>query len=196
MPLHRFDRTTLPATPWKNGGGVTREIACMPAGAGLEDFDWRISIAHVASDGPFSAYPGVDRVIALLEGAGMRLSTPDGAIDHCLRERLVPWAFAGEAAIRSELLGGDCDDFNVMTRRARCRARVEALRASQALPEARAGVLLASGGCVQLDSRDGRSVRLPPGHGLWWHDEPMAWQIHFEPGAALLAATLHSLDHD
>ena len=58
--------------PWKNGGGSTDEIATYPRGAGLDAFDWRVSIAHVASDGPFSRFPGVERTITLLEGAGMR----------------------------------------------------------------------------------------------------------------------------
>ncbi len=66
MPWHRFDRATLPATPWKNGGGVTREIVCQPPGAGLAAFDWRVSIATIASDGPFSLFAGIDRVITLL----------------------------------------------------------------------------------------------------------------------------------
>jgi len=55
MSLNRFDVHDLPAMTWKNGGGVTREIICQPLGAGMDDFDWRVSIAHIASDGPFSA---------------------------------------------------------------------------------------------------------------------------------------------
>ena len=54
--------------PWKNGGGVTREVAAFPDGAGFDDFLWRISMAEVRADGPFSVFPGVDRVLAVLEG--------------------------------------------------------------------------------------------------------------------------------
>ena len=104
MPVHRFDRTSLIATPWKNGGGVTREIVCQPPGAGMDSFDWRVSIAHIASDGPFSAFAGVDRVITLLEGAGVRLRSTDGAFDHTLNTPLRPFAFAGEAPVVGTLL--------------------------------------------------------------------------------------------
>ena len=53
MPIHFFERAQLRASPWKNGGGVTREIACHPPNANMQNFDWRISIAHIASDGDF-----------------------------------------------------------------------------------------------------------------------------------------------
>src|SRR4029453_7140835 len=55
--------------PWKNGAGRTTEIAVHPAGAGLDAFAWRVSIASVERNGPFSAFPGIDRTIVLLDGA-------------------------------------------------------------------------------------------------------------------------------
>ena len=57
--LRAADR--VPAA-WKNGGGVTREVASWPEQAGLDGFDWRISLAEVAAGGPFSVFPGVDIV--------------------------------------------------------------------------------------------------------------------------------------
>ena len=89
MAVHRFDIAALPAAPWKNGGGVTREIVCSPPGAGMEGFDWRVSIATIDKPGPFSAFAGVDRVIMLLDGTGVRLRSHDGHIDHRLE---VPYA--------------------------------------------------------------------------------------------------------
>ncbi len=59
--------------PWKNGGGVTVEIAIHPQGASVDDFDWRVSMATVASDGPFSVFPGIDRTLSVLEGDGILL---------------------------------------------------------------------------------------------------------------------------
>ena len=53
-------------TPWKNGGGSTTEIAVEPSGASLDTFAWRISVARVAADGPFSEFPGIDRTLAVL----------------------------------------------------------------------------------------------------------------------------------
>ena len=64
----------VPAQPWRNGGGVTRELLALPEGG-----DWRvrISVADVASNGPFSTFAGVDRWFAVLDGAGVEL-TIDG----------------------------------------------------------------------------------------------------------------------
>ena len=66
-------------TPWKNGGGSTTEIAIGPAGASLEAFDWRVSMARVASDGPFSDFAGVDRTLAVVKGNGLVLTTGENA---------------------------------------------------------------------------------------------------------------------
>lgn len=110
--------------PWKNGGGTTREIAAWPPAAGLDAFDWRLSIADVAADGPFSAFPGIDRQIVLLDGDGVRLRARDGSFDHRLAAVGEPFAFAGEATVDATLLGGPTRDFNVMTRRGHCRASV------------------------------------------------------------------------
>ena len=51
--------------PWKNGGGETVEVIVHPEGASLSDFGWRVSMATVASDGPFSVFPGIDRTLAV-----------------------------------------------------------------------------------------------------------------------------------
>ena len=83
----------LRAAPWKNGGGSTTEIAISPPDAGFDDFDWRISVATIAADGPFSAFAGIDRVITLLAGAGVLLQgmTRERLLDmaekarHCAR---------------------------------------------------------------------------------------------------------------
>lgn len=106
----------LIATPWKNGGGVTRELACYPAGAGLDDFLWRISIAEVNRSGPFSVFPGIDRVITLLEGDGMQLNFTDGE-QHALTTPLLPFRFRGERNVNAQLAGAASQDFNLMLRR-------------------------------------------------------------------------------
>lgn len=62
------------AAPWKNGGGVTREIAAGPEGAGMDTFAWRVSLADVGADGPFSVFPEVTRVLTVVDGAGMELT--------------------------------------------------------------------------------------------------------------------------
>ena len=122
--MQLIDVCALPAMPWKNGGGVTRNIIAAPPDAGFDDFDWRVSIADVASSGPFSRFPGVDRTILLLEGAGMNLRMHSGAILP-LTTPWQPLTFSGDDNIESHLLNGPSRDFNVMTRRTRAQARVD-----------------------------------------------------------------------
>lgn len=192
MPLTRFHRSDLPAQPWKNGGGVTREVLCLPPGSGFEHFDWRVSIAHIARGGPFSAFPGVDRVITLLEGGGVHLRSADGAIDHRLATPLAPFAFPGDAVVDAELLGGDCHDFNVMTRRASCTARVQVLRTSTVLPAGEQGLLLAARGGWRVEE-GAESLRLAPDEGLWWHGAAHAWRLAPEsPDSAMLAVSIEA----
>ena len=99
--------------PWKNGGGTTTEIwkAVSPDGEML----WRLSIADVASDGPFSAFPGIDRFIMVIEGKGMEL-TVDGRPQR-LHDLFEPFAFSGDAATDCRLIAGPIRDFNLMVAR-------------------------------------------------------------------------------
>lgn len=114
--------------PWKNGGGMTREVASgtvqtPPASSGPADgYDWRVSVADVDAGGPFSPFPGIDRVITLVEGEGMVL-TVDGT-PH-LVEPLSPFAFSGDAATDCRLEAGAVRDMNVMTRRGRATGQVQ-----------------------------------------------------------------------
>jgi uncharacterized protein len=194
MALHRFDSATLPATPWKNGGGLTHEITCQPPGAGLDGFEWRASIAQIASDGPFSPFHGVDRVITLLEGAGVHLRSADGRVDHRLGVALQPFAFAGEAAVVAERIGGDCTDFNLMTRRASCRGEVRVQRASGAVAPAAHGLLLAVRGRWEARAGNGQRHALLPQQGLWWQAGATGWQLTaLDADAALLAVSVHPL---
>ncbi|MEU3724499.1 HutD family protein [Streptomyces sp. NPDC031705] len=119
------------AAPWKNGGGVTREIAAWPEGAGTDDFAWRVSLAEVDADGPFSRFPGVDRILTLAEGAGMDLTV--GGVRRLVDERYAPRHFPGDRATECRLLGGPVVNFNVMYHRERVRARSAVVRGELAL---------------------------------------------------------------
>lgn len=114
---------SLETAPWKNGAGSTSEIAAAPAGADLDDFDWRVSLATVAQDGPFSVYPGVDRSLALVQGPGAILDI-DGDSRFALNEDDPVIEFQGESEIVATLGGAPTTDFNVMTRRTRCHHRL------------------------------------------------------------------------
>ncbi|CAN5483101.1 HutD family protein [soil metagenome] len=181
--IHRFSREALPVTPWKNGGGTTREIASWPPGAGLDAFHWRVSIATIAASGPFSVFPGVDRTIMLLDGEGVRLHAADGGIDHRLDRPHEPFAFSGDVALDCSMLGGASSDFNVMSRRASCRADVRVLHTAHALPGATAGLLMSLQGTWQAEHET-----LAAGEGLWWADEPRAWALAPVGGAGTLVA--------
>ncbi len=104
--------------PWKNGGGETVEIAVSPEGVGLADFDWRVSMATVATDGPFSVFPGIDRTLSILDGAGMTLSI-EGRAPERLTQKSEPLPFAADAPTSATLIDGTITDLNVMTRRGR-----------------------------------------------------------------------------
>ena len=113
--------------PWKNGAGRTTELAVHPQGAGLDAFAWRVSIASVERDGPFSAFPGIDRTIVLLDGAGMILG---GAQQVDVTTRFLPRAFRGDQSLDCTLVAGPCRDFNAMFRRSRARGTVAVVRGS------------------------------------------------------------------
>lgn len=109
--------------PWKNGKGVTTEIAVGPEGAGLDDFAWRVSMADVTEDGPFSTFPGVDRTLSVLEGEGIELSV-SGQEEVRLDTESAPFAFPADMHTGAKLIGGPITDLNVMTRRDAFRHRV------------------------------------------------------------------------
>ena len=98
---------------WKNGGGTSREIAAAPASV---DPAWRLSIATIDCDGPFSDFTGYDRSIVPVEGHGVELTFDE--VDVALVDRrFQPYAFRGERRTWCRLLDGPVRYFNVMTRR-------------------------------------------------------------------------------
>jgi environmental stress-induced protein Ves len=105
-------------TPWKNGGGSTTEIAAGPTGASLDGFDWRISMARVASDGPFSDFPGIDRTLAVVKGNRLVLTIGTGA-PMTLSRGTEPVSFPGDTPTFARLVAGEISDLNVMSRRER-----------------------------------------------------------------------------
>jgi len=99
---------------WRNGAGWTREIWAEPGEGG--EWLWRLSIAEIEQDAPFSRFDGIDRELVLLSGNGLRLRFDDGEVRELLppHERM---RFAGERALTGELLNGPTQDFNLMWRR-------------------------------------------------------------------------------
>lgn len=109
--------------PWKNGGGVTTEIAVWPQDAGLGDFDWRVSMARVETEGPFSSFPGIDRTLAVLDGEGIILKV-EGQMALGLLRTSDPVTFPADVPTACNLVKGPISDLNVMVRRGRFVAEV------------------------------------------------------------------------
>ncbi len=130
----------LRAAPWKNGGGSTMEIAISPPGAGLMEFDWRISLATITASGPFSSFPGIDRSLMLVEGDSVQL-TFEGTRKVTLSAAQPMLWFPGEAAVSAQVKGVTTD-FNVMTRRDRCRHQLEKITVPGKLVRRSAATLL------------------------------------------------------
>jgi uncharacterized protein len=173
--------------PWKNGGGVTRELCKLPHPSDPARFLARLSIATVGASGPFSAFPGVDRTLMLLEGAGMAL-TIDGTREVVLDQRLRPFPFPGEAEIHCRLLGGPVLDFNLMVDRAVAHASLEVVQLAPG--ETRT---LSGAGTVLLHVLEGRATI--PGEPLardetLWLEAPGLLMLRSDEGATVAAIHL------
>lgn len=132
---------------WQNGGGITHQLCRQDDEQGLL---WRVSIAEVASDGPFSRFDNIDRIIMLLSGGGFSLHGV-GANPQLLDTPLMPFAFAGETAIHCTLLNGAVRDFNLMTRRGAVQADLQVLtigRTQHTLPLSAQTLLYVAAGSV------------------------------------------------
>ncbi len=106
--------------PWKNGRGTTHEVMIEPPEATVETgFIWRLSIADVKVDAPFSEFPGCDRTMVVFDGMGMILEFPMGR-----REQVEPFGvfrFPGEVPCTGKLIDGPVSDLNAMTLRLKAR---------------------------------------------------------------------------
>ena len=153
--------------PWKNGKGVTTQLAINEGGS-LAEFDWRISIARVVEDGAFSNFKGYWRNLAMLEGAGMWLSHDQGPAQPLLGTLDVA-SFDGAAATFARLVDGPIVDFNLISKstlyRAEMQTRVDfgdlSLRAFDL------GFVYASSHELSVKIQGGSVEQLlPPGHLL------------------------------
>ena len=99
----------VPPLPWKNGGGVTRDLL-----VDRPDWRWRISLADIDRDGPFSDYPGVERWFAVIAGAGVELAF--GGRRLALRPGDAPLRFDGANGPGCRLLDGPTRDLNLLLR--------------------------------------------------------------------------------
>jgi hypothetical protein len=165
--LTLLPRLNWRAMPWKNGGGVTHEIAVEPAGAGMDTFRWRVSAAEVRVPGPFSLFTGIDRTLAVLEG---RLRLTVAGRDSELTPDSAPLAFRGDDPAHGTPLGGPVRDLNVMSRRAESTHVVRRVTIDAPRPIVRQGaetILIAEEGASPVNLVfAGMDCRLMPGDAL------------------------------
>ena len=172
-----------PAQPWRNGGGVTRELlawaalrlADTPEGPHVTSADWavRVSVADITQDGPFSAFPGIDRCFAVLEGDGVVL-TLRGEDLH-LTPHSEPLAFDGALAPGCRLINGPTRDLNLMVRQSAGRAWMQRAVAGQSWPPS-----------VHLQQAPDAQPLNPPFTGSQMKGEGWAWQGLYTHGPACL----------
>jgi environmental stress-induced protein Ves len=187
----------LAPVSWKNGGGSTTEIAVFPTEADFDEFDWRISLATIAADGPFSAFPGIERTLVLVEGHGMTLDI-DGEPTMLSKAEPVA-AFDGESRVEAKLNRGPSTDFNIMTRTDRCwhrfGRRVLDDGASNFVARADVTVLfLAEGESLELCS-DGERINLVRFDAVLL-DPGTTWRLLSDQGTIFIADIHYYDDED
>ena len=178
MDLHRIDLHACPPQPWRNGGGLTRELLAWPQATPGQPTDWRlrVSVARIDRNGPFSAFAGTWRGFAVLHGAGVILALPDGT--RTLTPADDPVAFDGEAAPMCHLLEGPTEDLNLMVRRDAGRAALRRARVGEGIEGTTRWRAVFAGGAVQL-AVDDRTTTLHPGTLAWSNaGKACTWRLH------------------
>lgn len=171
--------------PWKNGGGTTRELLAWPPG--VPDWHWRISVAQVDADGPFSAFEGVQRWFAVLDGAGVALALGQGGALHTQRltQQSDAFCFDGALPVDCTLIKGPTQDLNLMVRSAHARAQMQRVRGTVAVTAqegvARAIWTGASGAVL----RDADRVWPVPAQTLAWTSAAPVKGLHIDSADAL-----------
>ena len=176
------------AMPWKNGGGITTELLIEPEGATLETgFQWRLSMADVRTDGPFSAFPDCERTLMVMKGKGLELDF-NGKGCKRLEAPYEPVRFPGEWHASGRLLDGPCRDFNVITHRSFTH-QVCVLRPEPRVVLPASPTLLAF--CAQVRARVSPTGNLLGHHDLWRLDDAGVVEITSEaPDTLVVAITI------
>ncbi len=154
-------------TPWRNGGGVTRELLAWP-----DARDWivRVSVADIVASGPFSQFPGVDRWFAVLSGGAIGLESAGAAPQVLDASQPALHFFSGDAATHCNALGAVTRDFNVMLRRARGRLHQQPLAQSPLLETSAEIIALFTVQALAVEATGNAGCRLPGMTLAWWHN--------------------------
>jgi environmental stress-induced protein Ves len=171
MSWHRIALQSVSPTPWRNGFGMTRELVVFPV---REHWHWRLSVAEISQDGPFSRFDDVERWFAVLSGNGVRLAV-DGAAQTLTRTS-APVVFDGAALAECQLVDGPTLDFNLMVRQGRGRMERVYGDVAQAVSSGSA-VALWSGNAQAQATFEGQTIELPP-QTLAWRHLDMGGRVH------------------
>ena len=155
----------VPAVPWRNGGGVTRELLAWPRSP---QWALRVSVADISASGPFSSYPGVDRWFAVLRGGAVRLHTAGTEPEELTASHRELHAFSGDAATDCTMLGAATQDFNLMARRGHFRLRQQSLPGCPRLDTDAEGVGLFVASRAELQQESGPVTLLEEMTLAWW----------------------------
>lgn len=150
-------------TPWKNGGGVTREALRVPASG--DPFHWRVSVAQIDRSGPFSDFAAYNRTMVLLRGAGVDLTSANGE-RYGLRRMGDLIEFDGAQTMQCVLKAGPCVDLNLIASKQLRAVRARVHRLHEPLPMAAGGrgstLIFPIDSAVQLRSSSGQVAALEP----------------------------------
>ena len=151
--------------PWRNGGGVTRELLAWP-----DPQDWllRVSVADILASGPFSVYPGIDRWCAVLDGGTVCLETAGTEPKELTALQPALHAFSGDLATHCMALGPATRDFNLMARRSRIRLRQHPVRVCPVFETRAEGAGLFVVQAAELRQEPGPVRQLPDMTLAWW----------------------------
>ncbi|WP_282189160.1 HutD family protein [Azospirillum sp. SYSU D00513] len=191
MPFTLLSSRTYRHMPWKNGGGITTEIAVADLpGGDAGQFLWRASIAYVTESCAYSDFAGYERFTTILEGKGLQLAV-DGVSVTLLRRDPV-FEFPGEAAVHGTLIDGPTRNFNLMVNRERANGRLELVAGGAAvqIPGTGAALVHALDGNVAVRTAEGE-VQIP--RGWTGRLDGLAGTVEPDQDAAALLALVNVL---
>jgi len=186
-----IDPAAFRHTPWKNGGGVTIDLAesMLPgfAPGSWEGLVWRFGRTAIVTPGPFSDLGGYDRQQVLVSGSGLVLETPDGEID--VRRPFQPVRFTGETRIVSKLEAGPVEVVNLIGDRSRVATDLSCLTAG-ATNSCAAGVHVIYAATTRCDlAIDGNACEIAIGHAMRI-DARESFTLASRLGTAIVASIL------
>ncbi|MSR45435.1 MAG: hypothetical protein EXS15_08850, partial [Phycisphaerales bacterium] len=167
-PMPLLPASTGKREVWKNGLGSTLVVASDATTVGGDDWSWRLAIADIPSRCAFSNYVGIDRCIALLEGAGLAIERGDRRQDLPVVGSAL--AFTGEEEVVGDPTGDGVRDVNLMLRRTHWRGEMQLVRSGAMPVDATLVVIHAANGAIEIASAHEPSIaRIESGETLITH---------------------------